>query len=369
MNNKPKILVVDDKSENLVAIERVLNNLDVELVKVTSGNEALRSTLYHEFSLALLDVQMPDMDGYELAGILRGEEKTQNLPFIFISAVYTDTLNIFKGYEKGAFSFITKPFQAEILVNKVKFFIEKHQQEIELHRKNHELKSINEELESFSYSISHDLRAPLRALNSYSQILEEDFYPQLNDEGKRVIQKIKDNAIKMGRLIDDLLAFSKLGRKALFKTYVDMEPMVQHVLKELEQASPHPHTYIEQLPLLPSFADPGLIQQVWLNLIANAIKYSARKENPRVEIGSKDGGDHVVYYVKDNGAGFNMKYVDKLFGVFQRLHSASQFEGTGIGLAIVQRLVHKHGGRVWCDAEEDKGATFYFTLLKTDTQL
>jgi len=361
MNNKPKILVVDDKPENLVAIERVLKDLDVEIVKATSGNEALRATLHHDFALALLDIQMPEMDGYELAGILREEEKTHHLPFIFISAVYTDNLNVFKGYEKGAFSFITKPFQAEILINKVKFFMEKHQQEIELYKKNLELQSINEELESFSYSISHDLRAPLRALSGYSKMLEEDFLPVLNEEGKRLVNNIQYNARKMGTLIDDLLVFSKLGRQDLKKSEVNMKEMVDLILHDLSQSMPH-HAKIEATELLPSFADQSLISQVWVNLISNAIKYSGKKEKPVIKIGCTDNGEDIVYYIKDNGAGFNMKYVKKLFGVFQRLHTTNEFEGTGIGLAIVQRIINKHGGRVWCEGEEEKGATFYFSL-------
>lgn len=363
MNIKPKILVVDDRPENLVAIERVLKDLDVELIKATSGNEALKATLHHDFVLALLDIQMPEMDGYELAGILREEEKTHNIPFIFISAVYTDNLNVFKGYEKGAFSFITKPFQAEILINKVKFFMEKHQQEIELHNKNLELVAINEELESFSYSISHDLRAPLRALSGYSKMLEEDFMDVLNDEGKRLLRNIQYNAKRMGTLVDDLLAFSKLGRQGVRKAKVEMARMVELILHEQSQTIPHrAKVEVKQLP--PTYADQTLIHQVWVNLIANAIKYSAKKEEPIVEIGSINNVQEntTTYYVKDNGAGFNMKYADKLFGVFQRLHSASDFEGTGIGLAIVQRIVHKHSGKVWCEAEEGKGATFYFSL-------
>jgi len=362
MNIKPKILVVDDKPENLVAIARVLKDLDIELIKATSGNEALKATLHHNFALALLDIQMPDMDGYELAGILREEEKTHDLPFIFISAVYTDNLNVFKGYEKGAFSFLTKPIQASILINRVKFFIEKHQQEIEIYNKNQELQAINEELESFSYSISHDLRAPLRALSAYSKMLEEDFLPVLNDEGKRLLSNIQYNAKKMGNLVDDLLAFSKLGRQDLKKSKVDVQQMVEHILHDLEQSFPH-HARIKINAMTPALADHSLLYQVWFNLISNAIKYSSKKDKPEVEIGyfsDNDGG--ITYYVKDNGAGFKMKYKNKLFGVFQRLHSPKEFEGTGIGLAIVQKIINKHGGKVWCEAEEEKGAIFYFNL-------
>lgn len=362
MNDKPKILVVDDKPENLVAIERVLQDLDVELIKATSGNDALKATLYHDFALALLDIQMPGMDGYELAAFLREEEKTKNIPFIFISAVYTDNFNVFKGYETGAFSFITKPFREEILVNKVKFFVEKHQQEILLHKKNLELQTINRELEAFSYTVSHDLRAPLRALTAYSSILEEDFNPVLNDEGKQLVNNIRRNARKMGILIDDLLAFSRLGRQPLKKQPVNMDQMVKQLLEEFSQTTPH-QAKIEVSSLPPAFADPSLIYQVWMNLISNAIKYSGKKEQPLIRIfADSEKQDMTTFVIQDNGTGFDMKYVSELFGVFQRLHHSNEFEGTGIGLAIVQRIVHKHGGSIWCEAEEGKGATFYFTL-------
>jgi len=217
LDTKPKILIVDDKAENLLVLEAVLNNLEVEIIKAESGNEALKLILRHDFALALLDIQMPGMDGYELAGILRDNKKTAGLPFIFISAVYTDNLNVFKGYEKGAFSFITKPFQPEILINKVKLFIEKHQQEIALHKlnldlekKNAELLYTNKELEGFAYSVSHDLRTPLRAINGFAQMLYEDHHDNLDLDATRLIDVIRENAKKMGSLIDDLLEFSKL---------------------------------------------------------------------------------------------------------------------------------------------------------------
>lgn len=361
MNTKPKILVVDDRPENLVALRTVLKDLDVELIEATSGNEALKKSLHHDFVLALLDIQMPEMDGYELAGILREEDKTIHLPFIFISAVYTDNLNVFKGYEKGAFSFITKPFQPEILINKVKFFIDKHQQEVALFELNKELKNSNEELEAFSYSISHDLRAPLRVLNGYAEMLKEDYTAKLDAEANRIINSISQNAIQMGTLIDDLLSFSHLGRKDLQKTVIDMNELVKGIVKETNQTTENsPHVKIAELPNVT--ADYGLLRQVLFNLISNAFKYSSKKEEPIIEIFSEEKNDEIIFSVKDNGAGFDMRYVDKLFGVFQRLHLKEEFDGTGVGLAIVKRIITKHKGRIWAEGKVNQGAAFYFSL-------
>lgn len=369
MEAKPKILIVDDRPENLVTLKRVLGDLDVELIEATNGNDALRATLFHDFALALLDIQMPEMDGYELASILREEEKTANLPFIFISAVYTDNLNVFKGYEKGAFSFITKPFQPEILINKVKFFIEKHQQEVALYelnedlkRKNEDLERMNQELESFSYSVSHDLRSPLRSINGYAAILKEDFEEHLEEDAQRLLSKISRSALKMSNLIDSLLSLSRLGRKQAVSKSVNMNSLVQKVVKEFEKTENRENIVIVLKELPDTKGDPELIRQVYVNLISNAIKYSSKKDKPKIEIGALKKDETLVYYIKDNGAGFNMEYKDKLFGVFQRLHGTQEFEGIGIGLAIVKRIVNRHGGKIWAKGEVEEGATFYFTL-------
>ncbi|TRX29382.1 response regulator [Flavobacterium franklandianum] len=361
--SKPKILIVDDKPENLKALRKVLEDLDIELVEATSGNDALKATLRHDFVLALIDIQMPEMDGYELAGILREEEKTAHLPFIFISAVYKDNLFIFKGYENGAFSFITKPFQPEILINKVKFFIEKHQQEVALYELNEELQNSNKELEAFSYSVSHDLRAPLRAINGYAEILNEDYGSKLDDEGKRIIDIIRDNATRMGILIDVLLSFSRLGRKEIQMTEIDMNKMTEEVMVELNKSTTH-NAKIKIGKLHEVKADYGLLRQVMINLISNAVKYSSKKKNPVVEISSEEKNGEIIFSVKDNGAGFDMRYADKLFGVFQRLHSQDEFEGTGVGLAIVQRIISRHEGKSWAEGTVNEGAVFYFSIIK-----
>jgi PAS domain S-box-containing protein len=225
-----------------------------------------------------------------------------------------------------------------------------------------QLAAANKELEAFSYSVSHDLRAPLRAMDGFSQAVEEDFGPQLPEEGRRYLRTIREGAQKMGTLIDDLLTFSRLSRQPLSTRAVNTGSLVQGVLEEMQ--AHHPEHAVEiHLGKLPSCqGDPALLKQVWVNLLSNAFKYSRNRHPAVIEIGCRTTETESIYYVRDNGTGFDMRYAHKLFGVFQRLHRAEDFEGTGVGLAIVQRVVHRHGGRVWAEAEPDRGATFYFTL-------
>lgn len=224
-----------------------------------------------------------------------------------------------------------------------------------------ELYSVNKELESFSYSVSHDLRAPLRAIHGYSQILQEDYKDRLDEEGNRLLSRVMFNAKKMGRLIDDLLEFSRLGKKTLNKSNIDLNKVVNEVIAELTQSNKY-HQNITVGDLGTAIADELTIQLVFQNLLSNATKYSSKKENPAVEIGKKITAKGTTYFVKDNGAGFDMTYYDKLFGVFQRFHRQDEFEGTGVGLAIVQRIITKHGGEIWAESIVNQGATFYFTL-------
>lgn len=227
---------------------------------------------------------------------------------------------------------------------------------------NKNLEYANMELDSFSYSVSHDLRAPLRAINGYSQVLMEDYGDKLNDDGKRNISTIIRNAQKMGYLIDDLLTFSRVGKQNLTKVFLNMDNLVESVINEFMAQPQKNEVEFRINPLQIVQGDNSMLKLVITNLVSNAIKYSGKKEKPVVEIGSYKENENLVYYVKDNGAGFDMKYYDKLFGVFQRLHSSSEFEGTGVGLALVQRIIKKHHGNVWAEAKPDEGATFYFSL-------
>ena len=231
----------------------------------------------------------------------------------------------------------------------------------EIRRLNAELQATNQELESFSYSVSHDLRAPLRAIDGYARMLEEDYGERIDAEGRRLLEVVRASSVKMGQLIDDLLAFSRLGRQEPAKRPIDMTALAREVAEEDLKIN----GAALELGALPSAqADRALMKQVWINLVGNAFKYSGKSASPRVEIGGSENGTEAVYWVRDNGVGFDMRYAAKLFGVFQRLHRAEEFPGTGVGLAIVQRVVTRHGGRVWAESELGKGAVFYFALPK-----
>lgn len=227
-----------------------------------------------------------------------------------------------------------------------------------------QLESANRELEAFSYSVSHDLRAPLRAVDGFSQALVEECATSLSDQGLRYLKVIRGETQRMGTLIDDLLAFSRLSRAPVAKKRIDTTLLARSACRDLSALREGRIVEISIPDLSPCSGDPALLKQVWTNLLSNALKYTGRRERAVIDVGCRDGELEVVYFVRDNGAGFDMRYVQKLFGVFQRLHRAEDYEGTGVGLAIVQRIVHRHGGRVWAEAEPDRGATFSFSLPK-----
>ncbi len=225
-----------------------------------------------------------------------------------------------------------------------------------------ELETVNKELEGFNYSVSHDLRAPLRVIQGYGKMLLKTASGRLEADEEENLNAIINNAKHMGHLVDDLLDFSRLGRAHLTKNPVDMEDVINGVVKEIKASDPGNGVDIRIGQMQRTNCDATLIRQVWMNLISNAVKYSRKKENPIIEIGSTGINGHQTFYIKDNGAGFDMEHSGKLFSVFQRLHKVTEYEGTGVGLALVHRIVTKHGGKIWANARENEGATFYFTL-------
>jgi PAS domain S-box-containing protein len=225
-----------------------------------------------------------------------------------------------------------------------------------------ELETANKEMEAFSYSVSHDLRSPLRAMDGYSTILMEDYSALLDTEGNRLLHAIASNATRMGNLIDDLLAFSRVSRQELRFVKIDMHALANTIYQEIATESDKKKTEFLLQNIHDSYGDPALLRQVWINLLGNALKFSSKKSKCIIEAGDTIEGEECIYFVKDNGAGFNMEYADKLYGVFKRLHTSKDFEGTGIGLSIIQRIIHRHGGRVWAEGKVNEGATFYFAL-------
>lgn len=382
MKNVPKILIVDDKIENLVALRTVLKDLDLELIEVTNGNDALKATLHHDFALALLDIQMPEMDGYELAGLLRQEEKTAHLPFIFISAVYTDNLNVFKGYESGAFSFITKPFQPEILINKVKFFIEKHQQEIALQRLNMELeervqirtrelehilsviKRKNEELEQFAYIASHDLQEPLRTTSSFATLLEKEISSsEAGEKAMLYTGNILRSVERMRVLITGLLEYSRIGSEKE-KELVDCNLLMMDVISDLDTMIRETNAEIIVHPLPVFTAYRGELKQLFQNLIVNGLKFRKKTGNPVIEINAAEENKRWKFSITDNGIGIEPEFYHKIFVIFQRLHSKKEFPGNGIGLAHCKKIAELHDGAITVESEVGKGTTFFVTISK-----
>lgn len=487
MNEKATILLVDDRPANLIALDGLLSTDERILVTASSGKEALRILSEQPIDLILLDVQMPDMNGFELARRLKESTQTADIPIIFASAERLDHASLMEGFEQGAIDYLLKPLDPEITRAKVSVLLETQRQKRLLREKNlqleksallislcadiigvldaqtlaieqmnpafttslgypekdfigrtlpsflssedvekleglarkqetgklsfetrilaadgtfrwlewnvvvrsgkwfvnardatevrrlnaslernmAQLEAANRELESFSYSVSHDLRAPLRAVHGNALAMEEDCTDSLNEEGKRYLKKIRDNAIRMDRLINDLLGFSRIGKREVRKTHVDMKGMVNEVLDQIRQGMPYDAAIVvEDMPN--AYGDYAMLSIVWTNLISNAIKYSSKKGEPRVEIWGTENGGETQYFVRDNGAGFDMAYASKLFGAFQRLHDATEFEGVGIGLAIVQRIVIRHGGSVKAEGVPDEGACFSFTLPHAD---
>jgi two-component system, sensor histidine kinase and response regulator len=363
---RSKVLLVDDIEANLVALDALLGSLDCELIRASSGNEALRLLLKHEFAVMLLDVQMPEMDGYEVARYAHDNPQTREVPIIFVTAMHETRDSVVSGYDAGAFDVLFKPIDPYVLRSKVQVFLDLHtsrrqlREEIEAHR--HTLA----EVEAFNYSVSHDLRAPLRPLDGFADALLEEYGDKLDDAGKDYLRRIRAAALRMGQLIEDLLQLSRMSRADVRRGQVDVTALVEAIVDELRAGDPDRKVEVVAAPDVKIDADPRLLRIAMENLLRNAWKFTRTRSDARIEIGYRPAGlseaQHAVLFVTDNGVGFDPAYAGKLFRAFQRLHAASSFEGTGIGLAIVDRIVRRHGGRIWAESVPDRGATFSFTL-------
>lgn len=392
-----KILLVDDSPENLLSAGAVLESLGQDVIKAESGRQALRYLLDQDFAVILLDVMMPEMDGFETAALIRQRERSRLTPIIFLTALGRSDEHMRRGYDLGAVDYITKPFVPEILRSKVSVFVELHrksvlleQQSALLERRNWELQhaierswkaeeeikalnrhlekqldvlnEVNRELEAFSYSVSHDLRGPLSRIAGFSKALLEFHAEQLTDEGRLYLKRIDHSADRMCNLVEELLNFSRLTRVEMKEQEVDLSEMVAALAADLSSREPLRVVDFEIAPGVGAWGDPTLLRAAMENLLENAWKFTRKHATARIAFGRTETEGGAIYFLRDDGAGFDMRDAVRLFSPFQRLHKESEFEGTGIGLATVERIIRRHGGRIWAEGELERGATFYFTL-------
>lgn len=400
---KVKILLVDDRPANLLTLESILEDLGQEMVKATSGKEALRFLLKDDYAVILLDVKMPEMDGFETATLIRERERSRHTPIVFLTA-HKDEEHLFRGYYAGAVDFLYKPINPEVLRSKVSVFVDLslktellRRQTEALQAKNAELEQTlqqrrraeeqiralnaeleervrertvelsrsNEELRQFAYAASHDLKEPMRTIASYTQLLSMRYEPHLDQDGREFLGYVVDAVKRMDMLLTDLLTYSQhLGTKPTAFQSVNVEAVLTGILMNLQAAVKETNATVTHDPLPTDVtSDFAQLSLVFQNLIGNALKYRNPDRDPVVHIWAEERDDDFVFHVRDNGIGIDPAYRDQVFGIFKRLHGR-EFPGTGMGLAICKKIVERHGGEIWVESAPDTGSTFSFSLPK-----
>ena len=394
-----KILLVDDKAENLVALEAVLDGLGQQLVKAQSGKEALRACLEHDFAAILLDVKMPEMDGFETAAMIREREQSKDTPIIFLTALKSEE-HLFRGYYMGAVDYLYKPIVPEVLRSKVSVFVdlrkkneilkrnrdalEQKNEELQLEvaermraeadvrrlnaelerrvdERTRELSRMNEELRQFAYVASHDLQEPLRTVASYAQLLARRYRGKLDKDADEFIQYMVSGVTRMHTLLNDMLAYSRVTEsKDRPLAPANLNAVVQSALMNLTLTINENNAEILNTSLPTVQGDEIQLTQVFQNLIGNAIKYKGSGP-PKIEISAEKAADEWVITVADNGIGIDPQYSERIFGIFKRLHGR-ELPGTGMGLAICKRIIERHNGRIWVESQPSKGSKFSFSL-------
>ncbi len=420
MKNQEKvnILLVDDMPANLLSTKSILEELGLNIVCANSGEEALKHLLYEDFAVILMDVNMPRLSGFETAALIRQRPRSIYTPIIFITAINTTEMDRCKGYLFGAVDYIFSPIVPEILQAKVSAFcdlfrmsqafkrqaeeltilskkleeqiIESNQLNQQLESANKKLEISNHEISSFSYSVSHDLRSVLTGILGYSEILQDEYADKLDKKGKDYIQSLHNTAWRMNELIEALLKLSRLSHQRMKCEPVDLTAMVRTIAEGLKDTGQERQVHFVIKENVIVNGDSSLLQVALQNLLSNAWKYSSKQPQALIEFGviqlnvldrriisdrrkDKSSGrrqlsdrkqeeNSTVYFLRDNGAGFDMAQAHKLFHAFHRLHTDDEFPGIGIGLTIVQRVIQRHNGYIWAEAEPNKGAVFYWTL-------
>jgi len=360
-----QILLVEDSRTQAMRLQHLLETENWDVTCAGSAEEALEVLSHQPFDLLILDHHLPGMKGDELCRRLRAVGLAKGVPILMLASDATRAAEL-RGLSSGADDYVAKSADTEILMLRIRLLLKARAEKEAIEARASlvdKLEATNKELESFSYSVSHDLRAPLRHIGGYTSLLKDHLGESLDAESHNYMDRILRSVKQMGDLIADLLAFSQINRAQLSKSWMTCGTLVQEIIQDFqsELAGRSVEWLITPLPVVEG--DVVLLRQVFANLIGNAIKFTGRREKAVIEIGAQAGAPgEVVFFVKDNGAGFDMQLSDRLFGVFQRLHNQNDFEGTGIGLANVRRIVSRHGGRTWAEGKPGEGAAFYFSL-------
>ncbi len=375
-SKKTLVLLIEDERTQRMVLRTALEREGFLVEEAPDGYQGLQAFDTFHPDIVLLDVRMPVMDGFATCAALRRRPGGDRLPILMLT-VLDDSESINRAYDAGATDFITKPIAWPVLGHRLRYMLRASdafqslaRSELELAAKvaertaeiqeaNVNLEAANKELEAFTFSVSHDLRVPLRAVHGFATLLQKE-NTGLGAREQKLLERIVDRAQHMSSMIDDLLRFSSISRGSPMLKSVDLDTLVVRSIRSLR--ADFPHATIKASALTTRICDAGLMQHVFDNLIGNALKYSSKRDTPVIEIGMENVAGENVFFVRDNGAGFDMTYAQSLFGVFRRFHSERDFSGTGVGLAIVRRIIERHHGRVWAKSAPQAGATFYFTL-------
>lgn len=412
-----ELLIVEDSPTQALKLEQLLRTAGYAVASAGDGEAALAYLKEHKPALIVSDIVMPRMDGYEMCRRIKADERLRGLPVLLLTSL-SDFNDVLLGLEAGADSFATKPYDGPRLLSRINnilsnrelwkktpqgdkvsilFAGQEHRiavgaqttlefllytyedaveknldlikvrdqlalSNVELKRKAAELAMINKELESFSYSVSHDLRAPLNRIDGFSQALMEEYQEKLDDVGRDYLARLRSSCRRMAHLIEDMLMLSRVTRADMVRANVELSMLAQSIAGELQRDHPQRQVELVITPGIRAEGDERLLKIALTNLLGNAWKFTGKKAQARIEFGAAAQDGRPVFFVRDNGAGFDMQHAEKLFGTFQRLHTNEDFPGTGVGLATVQRIIHRHGGQIWAEGRVGEGAVFYFTL-------
>jgi signal transduction histidine kinase len=358
--SRQKILIVDDLEPNLFALEDALEPVGVRIDKALSGLDALKAIEKNDYSVVLMDVQMPGMDGFETAENIMKLNLKRIPPIIFVTAISKEEHYVLKGYRSGCIDYLLKPLNLDLVRNKVRFCMDLHMRVLEN-------EDLIDELQQFAYVASHDLQEPIRMVRNYVQLLAKRYQGQLDEKAQKYISYVLEGSERMQLLIHDLLRLSRVSSQGEILQATDANQVLSSVLKSLQLLIEEIKAKIEHDPLPVVSADSTQLGQVFQNLISNAIKFHGDKA-PEIKVGVRELAHAYEFFVSDNGIGINKAYFDQIFVIFQRLHTRDKYEGSGIGLALCKKIIDRHGGRIWVESNEGEGSKFFFTLKKSQGQ-